>query len=258
MVVTHRTDHRTRLDVREEWADIYGGVVVAMSTVDSVQSEIRSAAWVIRKVAHAASDTQLAAPSSLPNWTRAHVFAHICGFSHAMARQWEYALRGELIEQYTGGYDGRDAEIEALVAGSPEELKADIDLSLDRLNEAMDLVPDWSLPISYRQGDAFGGLEAVWREFTIHLVDVDLGVDSDAWSESFCLHLFDFLAPRLPAGLTLTLDGGVEIGAGADSIRVSGAHQDVAAWLAGREPIGQVGFGGADEPDLGPWPARRN
>lgn len=231
---------------------------MAISTVDVVQSEIRSAAWVIRKVAHAASDAQLAAPSSLPNWTRAHVFAHICGFSHAMARQWEYALRGDLIEQYTGGQDARNAEIEAAAASSPEELKADIDLSLDRLTDAMDSVPDWSLPISYRQGDAFGGLEAVWREFTIHLADLDLGVDSDTWSENFCLHLFEFLAPRLPAGLTLTLDDGTEIGAGDNSLRVNGSHQDVAAWLAGREPAVQVGFDGADEPDLGPWPARTN
>ena len=41
------------------------------------------------------SDEDVKAPSALPGWTRGHVLAHLTGISNAMARQLEYAARGD-------------------------------------------------------------------------------------------------------------------------------------------------------------------
>jgi maleylpyruvate isomerase len=227
---------------------------------DLVLTEVGSASQQIRGLVRDASEEQLRTNSPLPDWSRAHVVAHICGFSRGMARQWEYALRGELIEQYTGGAEGRNAEIEALAALPVDRLKTATEEALDRLASVVDAMSeqDWELPISYRQGTAFGGLEAAWREYAIHLTDLDLGPTCSAWTAAFCDHLFDFLAPRIPDEMTLTLEGGTTIGVGATDIRVAGTVQDAAAWLAGREPVGPFTFSTGQAPELQPWPARRN
>ncbi len=228
--------------------------------LDLVLAEVAAASQQIRDAVRDATAGQLAADSPLPDWTRSHVVAHISGFSHGMARQFEYALRGEQIEQYTGGVEGRNAEIESLAALTVDKLKAAAGDALDRMAAAIDSMgePDWERPISYRQGDAFGGLEAAWREYAIHLVDLDLGATISAWTPAFCDHLFDFLAPRVPADVTLVLPSGQRVGAGADPVEVTGTDQDIAAWLAGRMPPGPVTFSTGQTPVLEGWPARKN
>lgn len=228
------------------------------SAADPIQIEIRSTMAELHDAIHRATDDQLAQPSSLPGWTRAHVVGHVAGFSHGMARQWEYGLLGELIELYTGGVAGRNAEIDALVALAPADLRRAADAALDRLGVAMESVTDWAMPISYRDGRALDGLKAAWREYAIHVVDLDLGITSDGWSEALCGHLFGFLASRVPADAVLVLDSGVRVGTGTAEILVHGSHQDVAAWLAGRRPVTALEFAPAGTPELGPWPARKN
>ena len=58
------------------------------------------------------SDEDAKAPSALPGWTRGHVLAHLTGISNAMARQLEYAARGEAVELYDGGMEGRNKAID--------------------------------------------------------------------------------------------------------------------------------------------------
>ena len=225
-----------------------------------VLTEVRAAAQQIHDVVRAATADQLAADSPLPDWTRAHVAAHIAGFSDAMARQWEYALRGEQIEQYSGGAEGRNADIHELAGRPVEELKAGTERAMDHLASAADAMgeQDWVRPISYRQGNAFGGLEAAWREYAIHLVDLDLGPQVSAWTEPFCEHLLDFLGPRIPDGMTLVLPSGRRIGRGPAEVGATGSTQDIAAWLAGRVPDVPVEFSTGEAPELDGWPARKN
>ena len=66
------------------------------------------------------SDDDVLAPTDLPGWTRGHVLAHIAHVSNAVARQVEYALRGELIEFYDGGQGGRTQAIEMNAGHSAE------------------------------------------------------------------------------------------------------------------------------------------
>lgn len=227
-------------------------------------TEVARASLDVRETVAVMTAEQFRADSVLPDWTRAHVVAHICGFSHAIARQFEFALDGKLIAHYDGGAEGRDADIEALVTEDPVQVRAAMEKGLDRMTAAIGSMngTDWDLPISYRSGTALDGLLAAWRELVIHLADLDLGHDSGEWSEPFCDHLFEFLATRVPEGTTLVLrsDAGEDVGVGAGprEVVVSGARQDVAAWLAGREPVGPLDFAGGTAPELGPWPARKN
>ena len=54
-----------------------------------------------------------ALPSLLPGWTRGHVLTHIARNADSFVRVLEAARRGEVVTQYEGGVDGRNADIEA-------------------------------------------------------------------------------------------------------------------------------------------------
>lgn len=228
-----------------------------MSPAELICSDVSAASDQIGVEVRAATSEQLMADSRLSGWDRAHVVAHIAGFSHGMARQLEYALRGEQIEQYTGGMLGRNTDIDERAALPAAELKGVLEEALDRLAAAIAAMAeaDWVRSITYRQGTARSGLEGAWRELTIHGTDLDLGSSSAQWSDTFCAHLFKFLALRLPAEIVLVLADGTRLGGGTSELYVTGSSQDVAAWLAGREPVSPVTFSAGVPPVLGPWPS---
>ncbi|GAB4083584.1 maleylpyruvate isomerase family mycothiol-dependent enzyme [Myceligenerans cantabricum] len=215
-------------------------------------------------------DGALAEPSELPDWTRGHVLAHVDGVAQALARQAEYAARGERIPPYDGGPEGRNADIEARSTRTVAEHVAALAAARERLVAAWPEPgsPLWEAPTSYREGPVAGCLLAWWREARIHAVDARVGLGLDTWDAELRAHLRDFLGMRLPEGVALS--GGDE---GRDEPRssssvpspsetvVSGSPVDVVAWLAGRVPAGEVRAtrGGADVPlpDLAPWPSPR-
>ena len=212
------------------------------------------------------TDAQAAAPSRLPGWSRGHVLAHLAGVCAAMARQVEYAERGETIEFYDGGMDGRNQAIERGALRSAAEhrevLARGTGQVLDRFR-ALDQA-GWAAPISYRGGTVRDGAEALWRELVIHLSDLDIGVDPDTWTPAFAEHLFSFLSARVPDDLRLRLQplGHLPrtIGGGARTVSVNGMATDIAAWLAGRQPSldslrADADADGVALPVLLPWPA---
>ena len=191
-------------------------------------------------------------PSPLDGWSRGHVLSHVANVGAALARQAEYAARGEKIEPYDGGRAGRDAAIEAGAARTPAEHAATLEASRARLAAAWPAPGDalWSAPVAYRDGVLAEALLAWWREARIHAVDATAGLGDRAlgygtWDSAFCAHLRDFLAVRLP-----------DDGAGLELV---GDARDVAAWLAGRTPSGPVSAlrdgSPVPLPELGPWPA---
>lgn len=212
------------------------------------------------------TDEAVRGPSRLPGWTRGHVLAHLVGFGRAAERQVLRAITGEDPgEFYDGGQAGRDAEIEAGAGASAAEHVARVDAVIDRMEGVLDLLDDDLL----RRPTAFKGgrpVEAVvlawWREFSIHLVDLDLGAEHTLWGPELREHLVGFLSSRVPAGVQLDLeptdvDEPRRIGEGR-VVRVRGAANDMVAWLAGRDPLGPV-LADADGvavplPALGPWP----
>jgi maleylpyruvate isomerase len=220
------------------------------------------------------SDEDVKAPSALPGWTRGHVLAHLTGISNAMARQLEYAARGETIELYDGGMDGRNKAIDMAAGHDAATHLADLAAALQRAITTFDALPGikdssahrtgWYAPITYRGGVVLDGGLALWRELVIHTSDLLTGRGPETWSRQFCEHLFDFLAARVPPDDRLVLQPlglpPVSIGSGNRSTVISGMITDIAAWLAGREPTlaslrASAAADGVDLPALLPWPA---
>lgn len=216
---------------------------------------------------------ELGAPSALPGWTRGHVLAHIDGVGRALARQLDYAARGQMVEVYDNGPAGRDSAIEAAATRTLGEHVAALtdlhDLHQHAWPEEDSLV--WFTPVRYRDGIVVDVALAWWREIGIHQVDLDLGIDAaDAWSQPLAEHLLDFLSVRLPSGPLIELDAfepGVRyvVAAGSDApptapITVTGPLTSITGWLAGREihplPIATSDGDAVDLPELGPWPSR--
>lgn len=235
-------------------------------TTQNLLEELRRAADVVTGIAAKLGDQDVQAPSELPGWTRGHVLAHICGIANAMARQLEYAARGESVELYDGGFEGRTRAIEMAAGHSLAEHRSDLEAALARALRAFGALDEsgWSKPISYRGGVVFDGGLALWRELVIHATDLGTGRGPETWSRPFCEHLFDFLSARVPAGQRFVLqplglpDQG--IGTGGHSTVISGMITDIAAWLAGRTPtLGSLrataAADGVDLPELLPWPA---
>ncbi|MDT0341104.1 maleylpyruvate isomerase family mycothiol-dependent enzyme [Streptomyces litchfieldiae] len=200
------------------------------------------------------------APSALPGWSRAHLFSHIEGVCRALARQAEYALRGELVEVYDGGRPTRDAAIEAGAARGADELREAVAGALAAAGAVWRSVgpDDWARPVRYRDGELRAALRAWWREAEIHGADALLGPGPDDWSRAFCDHALDFLAPRAPEGARLVLvatDGPERRAFGTgEPVTVRGRLTDLTAWLAGRTAPGPLDADPAPLPELGPWP----
>ena len=241
---------------------------------DLLLTGLHAAADDVTSDAAKLTDDDVKAPSALPGWTRGHVLAHLTGISNAMARQLEYAARGETIELYDGGMDGRNRAIGMAAGHDAATHRADLAEALERVLGAFDALPGikdssanrtgWWAPISYRGGVVLDGGLALWRELVIHDSDLLTGRGPETWSRPFCEHLFDFLAARVPPGEKLVLQPlglpPVTVGSGNRSTVVSGMVTDIAAWLAGREPTlgslrASAAADGVDLPTLLPWPA---
>ncbi len=212
------------------------------------------------------SDDDVLVPTDLPGWTRGHVLAHIAHVSNAVARQVEYAQRGELIEFYDGGQGGRTQAIEMNAGHSAAEHREYISAAFTRALTVLDGLEDaqWELPISYRNGTVRDGALAYWRELVIHLADLQLGRGPETWSKGFCLYLFEFLADRVPAGIQLKLLplglAPMTIGTGESTVSVQGMVTDIAAWLSGRTPTmgslrAEAAADSVELPKLLPWPS---
>ena len=53
------------------------------------------------------SDVDVARPSRLAGWTVGHVLTHVARNADSHVRRAEAAARGEVVEQYPGGHQGR-------------------------------------------------------------------------------------------------------------------------------------------------------
>ncbi|GAA1128750.1 hypothetical protein GCM10009630_28230 [Kribbella jejuensis] len=193
--------------------------------------------------------------SVLPGWTRGHVITHLANFSEAMTRQVEEALQGRLIEVYDGGRPARDAAIESGAHRPAADLKTHLTQAVTTLMTSWEKVgpTDWPLPILHRNSNLAAGLQATWRELTIHTSDLNLGINPATWSEDFCLHLLDFLRPRTPDNIHLILQSPTttwENGTG-EEVELAGALTDLTAWYAGRPAPGPIT---GSTPELLPWP----
>ncbi|GAB3928746.1 maleylpyruvate isomerase [Microlunatus endophyticus] len=182
------------------------------------------------------SDSEIAAASRLPGWTRGHVLAHLTDAARARARLIEHELRGEHVEMWAPGERNRIIEETAgRTASQHEQAFAESAMNLERV---WSTVQDW---------DAYETTVFTrWRELLVHLVDLDVGVERTEWEDSFVIHVRDLFSRRLPDGSAI-LAGDLSRRWGTGTVVAAGGGRDLAAWLLGREsPV--VG------PELGGWP----
>lgn len=194
------------------------------------------------------------APSLLPGWSRAHVLSHVARNADAMINLLRWARTGVETPAYAGR-EQRDADIEAGAARTPDEIRADVIDSSDRLAETVRQMPEpaWTATVRNPQGEELPAYGVLWgraREVWIHAVDLDVGASfADLPVPMLALLIEDVgrrigTLPGCPAMVLTDVDSGatVPVGPGPDSAdgpagdlgEVRGSADELAGWLLGR------------------------
>src|SRR5690349_18912052 len=109
------------------------------------------------------TDDELAAPSALPDWSRAHVVAHLARNADALVNLLDWARTGVETPMYPSR-EARDAGIEATVALPPAELRADYAAACARFAEAVEATPAeaWTATLRNMQGRELPASDVPW------------------------------------------------------------------------------------------------
>jgi maleylpyruvate isomerase len=212
----------------------------------------QSLAWTADGAAHLRGmmermgDDAFAAPSALPNWTRAHVLTHVARNADAMVNLLEWARTGTRTPAYPSR-EQRDADIATGAKRTPTEIRGDVVASSDRLARAVRAMPQeaWSATVENVQGRRIPASDILWfraREVWIHAIDLDAGASFDDLPRPMLRELLSDVStmfsarkdvPRLvlaPKDESRTWN----VGEGPDPVEVRGPAAAVAAWLLGR------------------------
>lgn len=201
-------------------------------------SRVANAQQRFEHVVSTLGDDVVRRPSLLPDWTVAHVLTHVARNADSHRRRAEASIRGEIVDQYPGGFPARTAEIEAGATRGAADLAADVTISAAAMLEAWQRLPDDTWTVASRDvGGRMRRLCALparrWQELEVHLVDLDVGPSWRDWSDDFVAVWVQEL--RATAGAR-----------GASPAPDSLDERDELAWLYGR-------LQRADLPALAPW-----
>ena len=206
---------------------------------------------------------ELAEDSVLPGWTRGHVLTHIARNADSMDRLIEAALTNRLGEQYPGGMEARNADIEKGAGRPLDEIIDDVSAGNAKVVTAFARMtaPTWGRSVRYTTGvyPASRCAWMRWREVEIH--HVDLGLESytiDSWPHEFVSCHLPYELAKLPARLepgTSMRVGGSRFGTGPVTASVDGTERALLAWLAGRPSLAdaQIESSTGSLPELPRW-----
>ncbi len=196
------------------------------------------------------SDEDWHRPSPLPGWTRAHLATHLARNADYLRLIAEAALAG-LPQPAPPSAAERHAELESGADRTGLELQIDLDTSAGALQQAIERIGDWSVPVRLRRRTWPLAVLPLARlhEVCLHHLDLDCNFSPDAvdpaaaaWLLRWVLDLLD--DADLPS-LRLESDSLVaELGKGGEPRTVSGSDARLWAWLSGRLPPASVS--GAD------------
>ncbi|MDQ4038197.1 MAG: maleylpyruvate isomerase family mycothiol-dependent enzyme [Actinomycetota bacterium] len=195
----------------------------------------------------ALSDEELRADSALPEWSRAHVVAHVARNAEAVSRLLFWARTGEERRMYPD-VESRNRDIEAAARQAADALRADVRRASEQFDADIEALPvqAWSAQVRTFQGRNVPASFALWartREVWLHLVDLGTGVAVESWPGDLVDALLDEVTATMsgrddaPALLLSATDRertwrvGAESGAAQE---VSGRAADLLAWLTGR------------------------
>jgi maleylpyruvate isomerase len=127
------------------------------------------------------ADAELAEPSALPDWSRAHVVAHLARNAEALGRLVGWARTGRENPMYPNR-EARAADIATSAGYPPERLRAELTSTAADLDAAMAaLTPEqWQVQVRSALGRPLPAAQVPWmriREVWLHAVDLDAGAD---------------------------------------------------------------------------------
>jgi len=217
-------------------------------TVDPLvlMTEVDRATQRLLRTAGDMDDSDVAAPSLLPGWTRGHVLTHVARNADAYTNLLTGAATGTDIP----GYPTPTARAEGIAAGHARpiaEQTADIRAAAQRFAEAAEAVPAsaWATVLAGTGGPAALVPWARLREVEVHHVDLAAGYTPDDWSAAFAQRLLREVVSGLDASIALVLrpddaDHPLTVGDPAAAVTVAGPTAAIAAWLTGRDGGGTL------------------
>jgi maleylpyruvate isomerase len=210
-------------------------------------------------------DQQLAEPSGLPDWTRAHVVAHLALNAEGLAGVLTARVEGEPTTMYTSD-EARSSDIEALAGAGRAELRERFLAGATLVTDAVDRLPDelWTETFERTPGGRVIRYAAIpgmrLREVEIHHVDLAAGFEPRGWSDAFAAHLIGAMVKRGASDhsfrvLATDLATTWVIGEDPDETgtTVSGPAGDLAWWLTGRPPADSLTSSTGELPPVKAW-----
>jgi maleylpyruvate isomerase len=208
------------------------------------------------------TDAAYAEPSLLPDWSRAHVVAHLTLNAEGLAAVLHGAHLGRPRTMYASN-DARNDDIAELAATEPAELRERFLASIGRFGDALAAMADddWDGTFE-RTPDAGTRIRLAnvplmrLREVQIHHADLDAGYTADDWPTGFRTVLLDsltrFPSPPLEARPT-DLDRTWHYGQGGGGPVVTGTSAAIGWWLTGRGTGQGVTSDAGDLPEVESW-----
>jgi maleylpyruvate isomerase len=223
---------------------------------------LEASAIALNRTVDALSPGDLTEPSLLPEWSRAHVVAHLALNGYAMAGVVDGVGRGETIAMYESD-EQRATDIDELVQGDDADLR-------DRLLAATTAFND---AVAALDGDHWDGVFTrtpggpAWpaativatrrRELEIHHADLGAAYTHQDWSDDFVAELLDAVTvDQSGAGpfRVRATDLGRDWSVGGDGGPVvMGRGADLGWWLTGRGHGEGLSCESGSLPALGPW-----
>jgi maleylpyruvate isomerase len=189
------------------------------------------------------SAEELAQPSLLPGWTRAHVVAHLALNAEGLHGVLESVARGERGAMYSSP-EARDADIEELAGADAATLRERLMSSVHLFDKAASAVAGegWNTHFDRTPGGQVIAVRNVplmrLREVEIHHADLGTGYSPADWSHAFAEVLVESMTKRpypqpfrvLARDLARTWD----FGDGEPVATVTGDAASLGWWLTGR------------------------
>jgi len=210
----------------------------------------------------ALTEEQLAAPSLLPGWSRAHVVAHVALNGGSLAAVIRGLVHANPVAMYESD-EQRDADIEELGHAEPSELRERHLVATTEFADAVALMDEshWSGRIDRLPGGPAWPMVTVVptrrRELEIHHADLGTSYTRADWPADFVVELLDATTvdhasagPFRVHATDLGLDWFVGDGGGPT---VMGSGADLGWWLTGRGGGEGLTCEFGQPPALGPW-----